>query len=152
MREVVYSKETCQHVLSLVHAMEEPRWYHRLKINSRPTKGQDVSDYYFCGDAQQPKAFNQLLQSLAPEIEGYRLKESIVNRYDPGQYMPEHVDLSHYQFNIVIPLCEAGDGVWVNDQWIEDEAGVAVVFPYKSLPHSVPPVKRQRYVVIYLYE
>lgn len=149
---VAFSEEECAYLLDEIAAFHPARWFHRLKINSRPTQGTDLADYYFCGDRQQPRAFRDYLWSLAPVVEGATLAEAIINRYDVGQYMPEHVDIARYRYNMVIPLCNAGDGLLIEGVFYPDVPGQGVVFPACSEPHEVPAVKHQRYVVIYLYE
>lgn len=130
-----------------------------MNINSLPTtdetsenhfKGKEA-DYYFCGDSKQPRDFNRFLRSLAPKLDGYFLEEAIINRYDVGQGMAEHIDRAPFRLNIPIALCDDGDGLYVEEDWIEDEAGVGVVFGANSPRHYVPPVKKQRYIVVYLY-
>jgi len=147
-----FSKEECAYLIQEIEAFEAPRWFHRDKINSIPTKGSNITDYYFCGDRQQPKAFNEYLRSLAPKIKGTWLGEAVINRYDVGGHMPEHIDHAQYRFNMVIPLCDNGDGLYCGETFHEDDAGNGVIFPARSEPHSVPPVKHRRYVVIFLYE
>lgn len=149
----VFSKDVCEGLLAEIRAMPEARWYLREKINSRPTvPGRVKAHYYFCGDRQQPKELNQLLRELAPVIPGTELGEACINRYDVGSYMPEHVDIAHYRYNLVVMLSDHGDGLLVRDRFIQDTPGQGVLFPEMSAPHSVPPVKHQRFVLIYLYE
>jgi hypothetical protein len=88
---------------------------------------------------------------LAPVIPGTFLEEVCVNWYEPGEGMPEHIDLAQYRHNVVIALHELGDGVEVSGVFYPDIAGRAVCFPRKSEPHGVPPCKYKRYVLIYLY-
>lgn len=152
LREVVFSKHECEELLGKIQQIESARWFRRLKINSIPTQGTTVADYYFLGDKQQPKEFNVYLRALAPKLEGVVLQEACINRYDVGQYMPEHRDITQHRFNMVIALNEDGDGITILDDFFPDVQGMATIFPYASKPHSVPPVKHQRYIVIYLYE
>lgn len=143
-----------------IGSLHESRWEHRKRINSRPTtkKGESdnhftgiEADYYFLGDLRQPKAFNQYLRSLAPKLKGYILDEAIINRYEVGQGMAEHIDLDNHRVNMTIPLMEEGDGLFVNGVWHEDVKGRACCFQSPSPPHYVPPVKHKRYLVVYLY-
>lgn len=138
-------------MVELVELLPETYWFHRSRINSLPTKGDPTSSYGFLGHNQMPKGLRDYLFSIAPEIPGAVLGEAIVNRYDVGDYMPEHVDLAFYDYNMVIALTDAGDGVEVQGEFYKDEPGRALVFSRKSEPHEVPPVKTKRYVLIYLY-
>jgi hypothetical protein len=149
---VAFGKDECAYLLELLAGFHPARWFHRKKINSIPTGTDPTSDYYFCGDRQQDKVFSEYLKSLAPVIEGGRLAEWCINRYEVGGYMPEHVDIAQYRFNVVVALCDNGDGITVEGTFIQDVPGQALVFPARSAPHAVPPVKHRRYVAIYLYE
>ncbi|MGG4591679.1 hypothetical protein ACLPJK_25830 [Pseudomonas aeruginosa] len=160
-RPSVFSKAQCEELLNHVQAFEPGRWHRRLKINSLPTTevgrtdhffAGTQADYYFCGDANQPPEFNALFRAMAPVIEGHFLTEAIINRYEIGQGMAEHVDRALYRVNLVIPLVECGDGLFVEDVWYEDIAGAGVYFKSNSPRHYVPPVKSQRFLAIYLYE
>ena len=133
--------------------MEPARWFLRKQINSRPTKHTRDCHYYFCGDRQQPEALREKLFALAPQIDEAKVVEACINRYDVGGWMPEHIDSTiDYRYNMVIALCEQGDGIEIEGVFYPDVAGRAVVFPRRSAPHAVPPVRSQRYCIIYLYE
>lgn len=147
-----FSKEVCDNLKKHLGEMHEARWYHRAKINSRPTTQGVEASYDFLGDRQQTKEFNALLRSLAPKYPSYFLAEAIINRYKPGDWMPEHIDIQNYRKNMVIPLCEDGDGVLVNGEFFPDVIGEGICFSSCSVPHEVPRVKSLRYVAIFLYE
>lgn len=127
-------------------------WAHRRKINSIPTAGTSVADYFFMGDKQMPKELKEALFELAPVIDGWKPKEACLNRYEIGTGMPQHIDLASYRHNMVIPLCDYGDGLLVGDKFYVDNPGKGCIMPFKSPPHEVPPVKHRRYTLIYLYE
>jgi hypothetical protein len=147
-----FSKDVTDDLKQQLAEMHEARWFHREKINSRPTTQGTAASYDFLGDRQQPKEFNELLRSLAPMYPGHYLAEAIINRYKPGDYMPEHIDIQFYRKNLVIPLCADGDGVDIEGVFIPDVIGEGVCFSQCSVPHSVPAVKNLRYVAIFLYE
>jgi hypothetical protein len=151
-RVVVFSKEECEYLIQELNDFHPARWFHRPKINSIPTSGTDAAEYYFCGDKQQPRDFNAYLRSIAPEIEGATLGEAVINKYPVGGFMSEHIDIAQYRYNMPIPLQSLGDGLFLGDTFIEDDAGVGTIFPAKSPPHEVPVVKHLRYLVIYLYD
>ncbi|MNC35635.1 hypothetical protein D3C75_841240 [compost metagenome] len=152
LQVVQFSKDVCDNLIRQLGEMHEARWYHRAKINSRPTTQGTTASYDFLGDRQQPKEFNQLLRSLAPVYAGLELTEAIINRYRPGDYMPEHIDVQRYRKNLVIPLCADGDGVEIEGVFYPDVLGEGVCFSEVSTPHAVPPVRSLRYVAIFLYE
>lgn len=147
----MFSESDCSTLLDQIRNFEAARWFHRSKINSKPVNNDGTSDYYFCGDRQQPREFRSLLWSLAPKIDTCILEEACVNWYPVNGYMPSHQDISLYRYNIVVPLQALGDGVIVNDVFHTDVVGRGLVFPAKSAPHSVPPVKQDRYCLIFLY-
>jgi len=147
-----FDSDTAEDLRLQILTFEESRWHHRKQINSRPTQGSKDSDYYFCGDRQQPKEFNKYLRSLAPKIKGTMLGEACINRYDVGGHMPEHIDIATYRYNVVVMLCDQGDGIEIEGVFYSDAPGLAIQFPAKSPPHRVPAVKHQRFVIIYLYE
>lgn len=149
---VAFSASKAAELVQALRAMPASRWFHRTQINSRPTQGSRDCDYHFLGDRQQPKDFNKALRQLAPHIEGAWLGEACINRYDVGGYMPEHVDIAMYRYNMVIALSDLGDGFKAGELFIPDQPGQGFIFPARSEPHSVPPVKHERFVAIFLYE
>lgn len=148
----LYSKEFCELVRDYVNTLPAGRWAHRLKINSLPTAGTEECDYWFLGDKQQPKEFSDFLFGMAPLVDGAKPVEAIINRYEVGGGMAEHIDIAVYRTNLVVMLSNNDDGIIVEDVFYKDDPGKAIIFPFKSPPHSVPPVKKQRFVLIYLYE
>lgn len=159
LRTCVFTEFTCKALVDELDVMHPDRWFFRSEINSTPTEGTRTANYYFLGDKQQPKDFNERLRGMAPVLKGYTLAEACVNRYDPGGFMPEHIDTDMYRINMVIPLetnPQAGMIIRHIDtgvsEFVCDQAGHTRLFGITSPPHRVPPVKNRRYVVIYLYE
>lgn len=149
---VAFSTDIAKALVDVLEELPESHWYHRLKINSIPTQGTTEADYWFLGDRQMPKELRELVWSLAPTIERVPLGEVCINRYEPGNGMPEHIDRALYRHNMVIALNQDGDGIEISGVFYPDEAGKGVVFPIKSEPHRVPPVGTRRYVIIFLYD
>lgn len=147
-----FSKEVCDELKRQLAEMHEARWVQRHKINSLPTTQGTAAQYGFLGDRQQPKEFNKLLRSLAPKYDRHWLGEAIINRYRPGEFMPEHIDQQSYRKNLVVALCEDGDGIEIEGVFHPDILGHGICFSECSAPHAVPPVKSLRYVAIFLYE
>lgn len=148
----VFSPHTAKVLVDYISALPEGRWYFRAEINSIPTQGSVKSSYWFMGDRQQPKELSEYLFDIAPKIDGLPPVQACINRYLPGDYMPEHIDIGLYRQNMVVALTDTGEGVTVGGRTIIDEPGVATVYPAKSDPHQVLPVKELRFVLIYLYE
>lgn len=152
LRAAVFSDETCEQLKVELAELAEARWFHRTQTYGLPTEGITTADYYFLGDRQQPKEFNARLRALAPSFPGMELKEACINRYLPGGYLPEHIDVHMFRKNLVIALCDNGDGIEIEKIFYPDVKGDGIAFGVRSLPHKVPPVKHLRYVVIYLYD
>lgn len=149
---VAFSAPVANEVVEYVEELPDTRWFHRLKINSKPTKGDPTADYWFLGDRQMPKDLRDHLFALAPTIDGEKPAEACINRYEIGNGMPEHVDIAMYRHNMVIPLSNNGDGLLVSGKFYVDVPGSGLIMPFKSPPHEVPPVTHRRYTLIYLYE
>lgn len=146
-----FSTDVCVALRDAIEEFHPARWFHRDAINSKPTQGTREASYDFCGDVQQPEEFNRQLRQYAPVLDDAFLGEACINRYEPGDWMPEHIDQSVYRYNLVIPL-DATGGFDVEGVFHPDTAGVGVLFGAKSPPHSVPVCHTRRYVIIYLYE
>lgn len=148
----VFSKETCDLIVEHLKKQPSPRWFHRAKINSLPTvPGNVQSDYYFMGNGQMSVEDEKFFMTIAPTVNGIRPTEVAFNMYKPGNYMPEHIDRDLYRYNMVIQLCDKGDGIEIEGTFYEDVPGKAIIFGVSSIPHAVPPTKHLRYVMICLY-
>lgn len=147
-----FSAQIAKELVDYIDPLAITWWFHRDKINSIPTKGTVEADYYFMGDRQMPKELKVALTKIAPIIDGWKPTEICLNRYEIGSGMPEHIDKAMYRHNMVLPLCDHGDGLLVGDKFYVDRPGSGMIMPFKSPPHEVPPVKHRRYTLIYLYE
>lgn len=146
-----FSTDIAEAIKAVLEEISEDRWFNRKKINSMPTQGTTDADYWFMGDGQMPKDLREILWKLAPKIERVPLGEVCVNRYEPGNGMPEHIDRAQYRHNMVVALNDDGDGIEISGVFQADVPGKGVVFPIRSEPHRVPPVSKRRFVVIFLY-
>lgn len=149
------SKEDVVEINNRIKDLDELRWIRRTDLG----RGRGVVDsadcaYDFIGDKQMPKDLKDYLESLAPKAGIFGLKEICINRYRVGDYIGPHKDKDLYIKNVVISLQENGDGLLVDEtqEFIEDIEGQAVWFTGVGPTHSVPPVKHNRHVLIYLYE
>lgn len=147
-----FSAQSAVELVAYLEELPQARWFHRDKINSKPTKGDPTADYWFLGDRQMPKELSEHLFALAPTIDGMKPAEACVNRYEVGTGMPEHVDIAMYRHNMVLPLSDHGDGLLMEGRFYVDQPGKGIIMPFKSPPHEVPPVTHRRYTLIYLYE
>lgn len=147
----MFSADIAEAVVGALEALPSEYWYHRLKINSIPTTGTSEADYWFLGHNQMPSNLRKALFSLGPKLPRAILEEVCVNKYEVGFGMPEHIDLAQYQYNMVVTLCDNGDGVCIEDIFHKDSPGKGIIFSRKSVRHSVPAVKHKRYVIIFLY-
>lgn len=147
-----FSARKAAELVEYLEELPQARWFHRLKINSRPTKGDPTADYWFLGDRQMPKELSEHLFELAPRIDGQPPAEACINRYEVGFGMPEHIDIAMYRHNMVIALSNHGDGLNIEGIFHQDRPGKGWILPFKSPPHDVPPVGHRRYTLIYLYE
>jgi hypothetical protein len=150
----ILEKNTATSLFDLATQIEEPRWISRKNLSyGRGIEGADCN-YDFCGHAQMSKENKDLLKSLAPKFDGFKLAEVAINRYRVGGYLGKHKDRHYYRRNLVIALQELKDGLYIDDnnEFIEDIAGQGVLFEGVGPAHSVPPVKNLRYTLIYLYE
>lgn len=149
---VAFSPDIAKQLVEYLRELNPKYWYHRLKINSIPTKGTTEADYWFLGDGQMSPELKECLRTLAPTIHGTKPREMIVNRYEVGFGMPEHIDKAMYVHNMVIALSDEGDGLDIEGVFHQDRPGAGWIMPIKSPPHEVPPVKHQRFTLIYLYD
>lgn len=150
----IFEKELSLKILELIKNIEEPRWVPRKKLEpGRGINGATCS-YDFCGQAQMSREQKSFLEEIAPDYKDFPLAEVAVNRYNVGDYLGKHRDRHYYRKNLVIPLQEKGDGLYIDDtdSFFEDKTGYGFIFEGIGPAHSVPIVKNLRYTLIYLYE
>jgi len=130
------------------------RWVKRTEMQAHRSAVPGAECKYSCALNQTlGKEYFAHLSSLAPEIEGCSLAEVVVNRYEPGDFIPEHLDRTVYPYNLMIHLEDSDeDGLMIEDTFYPLREGRMTVFKGAGLLHSVPPVKNERYTLIYLYE
>lgn len=135
-------------------SLEEPRWVKRKTLTPpRQVDGSSCS-YDFCGHSQMPKHIVEFLKSIAPHFDNHRLAEIALNRYNIGDYLGKHRDFDYYRKNLVIALQDGNDGLTINDndEFIKDSLGEGVCIDGIGPVHSVAPVNKKRYSLVYLYE
>lgn len=147
----VCSKDQAAELAALFDQIPDSRWVTRNRINSKPTNSDGTCHYQVFFERNMSAEMLEALRKVAPKLERTWLDEIIVNRYLPGMYMPEHVDLDMNRYNVVVQISDSGDGIEVEGEFIPDDPGMATIFPVPSPPHAVPPVKHKRYVLIFLY-
>lgn len=145
---------TSAELRKIAEAIDPLRWKTRHGLS--PGRGIDNATcrYNFCGHAQMDDTTKNMLKKLAPVFDDCKLAEIAINKYQVGDYLGKHKDRHYYRKNIVIALQASGDGLYIDDtgEFIEDKLGQGVIFEGIGPAHSVPPVKNERYVLIYLYE
>jgi hypothetical protein len=149
----ILDESVAEEILEKVKNIESPRWIRRTELPSIRGLEGETCQYDFCGHAQMEKSLRIFLKDLAPKYDNFFLAEIAVNHYKVGDYIGRHKDRHLYRRNLVIALQEKGDGLLVeNDEFISDKIGQGVLFEGVGPVHSVPPVKNDRYCLIYLYE
>jgi hypothetical protein len=130
-----------------------PAQYWALRDVLAPGRGYpgESCRYHWAGPNTLPKELYRSLLDIAPKHPELDLYEACVNRYEPGDYIGRHRDRDGCILNVTVPLQADGDGLLVDDVFYPDVIGQGNLL-YKSGPaHSVPPAKRSRYVLIFLY-
>lgn len=104
-----------------------------------------------------PKSIREKLIKMAPNC-GSFLEEVIVNKYEPGDFIPMHVDSHHYLSFCVVPLVAEGDGFSAyfdgptgDETYYPDTIGTGIHVTGNKLVHAVRPVSHKRYIALYLY-
>jgi len=145
--------QKCKEALEEIKKLHPARWLKRDKMEYIRADGDDLScSYSIALNKALGKECLQKLTDMAPEFEGSKLAEVVVNRYEPGDYLPSHKDKTLYTHNLLISLQDGEDGIKIEDKFYPDEIGRAVIFKGIGVTHSVPPVINTRYTLIYLYE
>lgn len=147
-----FQPHLCNSIVEEIKELHPARWVKRTQLQvGRGVNSLDCS--YSCVlNTGFGKDYLKRLSDIAPEIEGAKLAEVVVNRYDLGDYIPEHWDRTLYLYNMLINLQTGTDGIVIDGVFYPDEIGRAVIFKGAGTVHSVPPVKQTRYTLIYLYE
>lgn len=148
----LFQAHLCNDLVEEIKQLHPARWVKRTQLQvGRGVNSLDCS--YSCVlNAGFGKEYLIRLKELAPEIQGAKLAEVVVNRYDPGDYLPSHWDRTLYLYNMLINLQSGTDGIVIDNEFYPDEIGRAVIFKGAGTVHAVPPVKETRYTLIYLYE
>ena len=142
----------CHELVNEIKQLHPARWVKRTQLQvGRGVNSLDCSYSCVLNDGFG-KEYLKKIKEMAPEIEGAKLAEVVVNRYDPDDYLPAHWDRTLYLYNMLINLQNGPDGLIIDDKFYPDEIGRAVVFKGAGTVHAVPPVKESRYTLIYLYE
>lgn len=153
-----FTPEFCESVVAQLDAYDDKRFTDRSggMTLARTVDGTGAS-YRSMVNLDIPKPIRDALIEKAPKL-GSFLEEVIINRYNPGDFIPKHLDTHHYPKFCVIPLVESGDGFSAyfdgangEETFIEDIIGNGIVVSGTKLVHAVRPVQHKRYVVMYLY-
>lgn len=149
----ILDRTVVEQIRNVISSFESARWAQRKNLSNARAYPGSTCRYDFCGHLQMSKNDRDFFKRIAPEFEGNKLAEIAINRYSPGDYIDKHKDRHLYRKNLVIALQQTGDGLLIEDEhFIEDEEGQGILFDGIGPAHSVPPVKKLRYSLIYLYE
>jgi len=150
----VFDKDTVESVYKLIESIEEPRWIRRTKLQPGRAINNSTCAYDYCNHMQMKKEMKEQLKEIAPVYEDFKLADLAVNRYKIGDYIGQHKDKHDFRRNLVISLQESGDGLYIDeeDKFVEDKIGQGVLIEGIGPIHSVPPAKKLRYSLVYLYE
>ena len=151
--QTFFPNQKCKEALEIIKDLHPARFVKRNKMDYyRATSEELDCSYSVSLNASLGKEALQKLTDMAPTFEGAKLAEVVVNKYEPGDYMPDHLDKTTYTHNVLINLQSSEDGIQIEDTHYPDEEGRAVIFNKIGVRHSVPPVKNLRYTLISLYE
>lgn len=152
-RQMFWPSQKCKEALEEIQSLHPARFVKRDKMDYVRATSNDLDcSYNVALNETLGKVALEKLKSLAPEFEGSTLAEVVVNKYEPGDFMPEHIDKTTYTYNVLINLQSSEDGIQIEDTHYPDEEGRAIIFNKLGVKHSVPPVKNLRYTLMYLYE
>lgn len=148
----VLTPNQCDEIVQVLRQEDRARWIRRSEFQTGRGMPGQTCNYYFGGHHTFKKETADLLISHAPFLDGFGLDEVCVNMYLPGDGIGLHTDRRHPR-NMVVSLHDNKEqGCLIGDELLYDIKGRAVVHPGVSLPHSVPNVKVERFVLIYLYD
>lgn len=153
-----FTPDLCADVVKTLEEFDAKRFNDRSNGNTLyRTVDRVPAKYRSMVNLDIPKALREKLIKLAPRC-GSFLEEVIVNRYEPGDFIPKHIDSHHYPRFCVVPLVENGDGFSAyfdgpngEETFYEDIIGSGLLVTGNKLVHEVKPVKHKRYIVLYLY-
>lgn len=153
-----FTPEFCGDIVDAFDAFENKRFTDRSDGTTLyRTVDRTKAKYRSMLNLDIPKVIREKLIQAAPKC-GNFLEEVIVNKYDPGDYIPKHLDSHQYTKFCVVPLVESGDGFSAyydgpngDESFYEDVLGTGILVTGNKLVHEVKPVKHKRYIVLYLY-
>lgn len=153
-----FSPEFCGALVSEIEKLESRRFVDRSKGTTLyRTIDQTEAKYRSVVNLDIPRPLREALIAAAPKV-GSFLEEIIINWYEPGDFIPKHIDGHQYTSFCVVPLVENGDGFSAyfdgpsgEETFFEDIVGTGILVSGNKLLHEVKPVKHKRYIVLYLY-
>jgi len=153
LHQNLWTPQQCKYALQIIKDLHPARFVKRNKMEYYRASGKNLEcSYSVALNKTLGKEALQKLTEIAPKFENSKLAEVVVNKYDIGDYLPDHKDKTAYTYNVLINLQDSEDGIKIEDTHYPDEEGRAIIFKDIGLTHSVPPVKNLRYTLIYLYE
>ena len=150
----VFPKEVAESIKEHLKQLDNKSWTRRTTLGRGRGIPNEDCKHDWIGHVNLPKSLLKILLEYAPQFEDYYLQEICANRYNIGDYLGKHKDMHLYRKNVVVSLQQDGDGLIDHNanKFIEDKIGQGVIFTGVGPLHEVPPVKQERFVVIYLYQ
>lgn len=145
------SNEVCRAVREALQQLPPMYWTTRSQLAPGRGYAGETCHYSWSGPKSLPAEFYASLVDIAPKFDGLDLYEACVNKYMPGDYIGRHRDRDGCVLNVTVPLQTGGDGVIVDEVFYQDQVGSGNLLYQTGPAHSVPPVKHERYVLIFLY-
>lgn len=153
-----FTSEFCEEIVAAFDTFDNGRYNDRSEGTTLyRTVDRSKAKYRSMNNLDIPRTLREKLIKAAPNC-GSFLEEVIVNKYEPGDYIPKHIDSHMYMTFCVVPLVESGDGFSAyfegadgEETFYEDVIGTGIVVTGNKLVHAVRPVKQKRYIVLYLY-
>lgn len=130
----------------------------RAKFRVNLGLNNEKGSYFSCDKKSCPAEIASNIDDISPKVQGLDLESWVINYTKPGGFMPPHIDNEGY-FSFSVLVLQSGSGSFVyypdNDlnhpREISDKAGRLITVNDMSQIHSVPKVKADRYVIIFLY-
>jgi len=148
----VLSPAVCTEMLERCKALQPFHWVKVDRAMGKQGYAGAWSRYAYVTQDSVPKELADWIWAQAPKNPAWELGRFVVNRYRVGEFIGLHKDRGTHDLNLIIPLQTGEDGVSIEDVLYPDVVGNGRLHIYNGKPHCVPPVKTERYVVIYLYK
>lgn len=148
-------------IRALIDRQPESNWVHCDRILAERGVGNQAANYDLLFDRVLTEEERTFLRQFAPRFHDAVLQTQVINRYPVGGFLCDHTDRQNAKYNTIIPLQSNGDGLRyymrserdqkLEELFLEDMAGRCTVVTDAFIIHGVPPVKKERYVLISIF-